>query len=808
MNPAILSPTSRFAVPEPRTGRRSPSVSPDRWRYSAKSGLDPLLFNLSPSSTLQALEALDAPLSGHDVLQDSLAAASASDRVFGIRAALAGKKLKEWHHELSAWPWPDASLSNGFRPLAAIQHGRERLNVGHADASNGLASVAGAQDHEDCGDGEYFGSITKTMVQEYEDRIEAIRHDMDDLELEDLKEYVRNAHVNPHSRLEGHRMPVLGGVASNYNHLDEFTAVVTATIMHALPTISRLSSLLSVWSTRLAVLRHVPGFQKLLKELQIDMEKEANMYQSMEFWESGKDLEHIKTTFSSRRDVLEAKIFELGRRLDTMLDLLEGKEDTVPEEWIDEMEALESDFSGWVVETERSLMEHSLKIHQRNGENKSQSDELEILGRGHPAPAPSSHQVLAQDNNVAEEDRGGSIEPQRFGGDTPSPLKSAGPGGSKRPVDRSPDGRSEVTNLPQECRLSGAEALPAITDLENDIEQSSAPGDFNLQKSDLQQKPQAETRTSEQVSESKEGLRQVDDEMEKSAFERVTLPDDSTTHEASKDLPQEGQVYTPPTYDAMEDIYIETESAVSVVTNPNRIGSSEPWKEVLNDEAILPGSENTLIRDKSAPRMTKSLSSPLYLPTLHDLEARLPEASMNQKVVNTPPRPSPLIIGPANTNYDGNASSEISSDTSHPGSGTSEYFSNMSSPEIQHASVAEYFENPVEVTTSLKSPSTPRFNLSRQSSQRTERGESETYNNGITLSPARPIHHTRRASSFAPDSTIYESTRPGDESRVRPNYLNSHSRVRSASLRSFEIIPRTEVKTQLLTHQLLLLTVI
>lgn len=801
MNPAILSPTSRFAVPGLRTGTRSPSISPDRWRYSAKSGLDPLFFNLSPTSTLQALEAPDAPLSGHDVLQDSLAAASASDRVFGIRAALAGKKLKEWHGEMRSWPWPIPPLSNGFRPLATVQQGREPLNVDCKDPNNGVATAASAQGYGDFDKEEYYGGIPKRLLQEYEDRVAAIQHEMDELEVEDLKEYVRNAHMNPLSRPEGRRIRGQEIMASDYNHLDEFTAVITATIMHALPTISRLCSLLSVWSTRLAVLRHVPGFLKLLKESQIHLETEVNMYQNMEFGGSFKDLEKIKVTFSARRSGLEAEIFELGRRLDTMLDLLEGKEDTVPEEWIDEMEALESDFSGWVAETERRLMEQSLKIHQGGRENISQSEGLEVFGRDSSALAPGSHQTLAQDQTVARKEAGDSIESQRFDGETPLPFTDTGPGGFDMPVHRLQGGPSEVTGLPQELNLSGAEALHASTILPNYIEPSSAPNDFNLREPNQKLPTQREMSTYDRQSEPKADPKPMDDETDNSTFERATLSDCSTSDEPSNDSYREGGVYTPPTRDATEDISIETKSIASVESKSNQIGSPEPREKVLGNETILPFSGGIMQIDQLVPTRTKSFSSPVYPTDFHNLEAGSSGTNINSKITASPPRPSPLIIKPTGTIYDGNASSEMSSDTSRPSSGTSEYFSNMSSPEIQHARVAEYFENPVEVITPLKSPSASLLSISRQSSQRTERGDSLTHSNGTALPPVRPISHTRRASSFAPESTIYESPRPSHESRVRPNYLSSHSRVRSASLRSFEIISRTEVSTLRLLYR-------
>ena len=107
---------------------------------------------------------------------------------------------------MAAWPWPDSYLSNGFRPLATIQDGRKWPNVDHEGAGNGFTTAASAGEHGNFDGEEYCGSIPKRLVQEYENRVEAIQHEMDELEVEDLKEYVRNAHANPLSRSEGRRL--------------------------------------------------------------------------------------------------------------------------------------------------------------------------------------------------------------------------------------------------------------------------------------------------------------------------------------------------------------------------------------------------------------------------------------------------------------------------------------------------------------------------------------------------------------------------------------------------------------------------
>lgn len=806
MNPVILSPTSRFDAPKHQAGRRSPSVSPDRWQYFARNGLDSLLSNLSPTSTLQALEAADAPTSTHDGLQTSLAAVSASDRAFGIQAALAGKKLKEWYRELSSWPWPEASLShpNGFRALAIKEHGRGRLSSDQEGLGDGFAPAANAEELGDFDDGEYCGSVPKILVREYEERIEAIQHDMDALGIEDLKEFVRDAHTNPNSRPQRRRISGQGLLAFGYNHLDEFTAVVTATIMHALPTISRLNSLLSVWSTRLAVLHQVPGFLMLLKETQVDMETGISVHKKAEFWGNGEDLESMEASFSLERATLEGKIFELGRRLDTMLDLLECKEDTVPEEWIDEMENLESDFSGWVVDFERSLMEQSLKIHHRESETTvSRSEDLENVDGGSLELGSDGHAMLLQDEEIYAESGEDNIRPQQSGERSPSILTFVAFLESNRPIDITQDENNELSRLNPESSLFSAEVPSTSTFLNNDLKWSSTTGNYSLHRSQSQLESPKEDGRYQQVFEEETGLRLVNNEVDNSPIKGPVLQDNLAAEEQSKDLSQERDAYTPSSHNTSQEVNDNTDILVSPRSRLHHMGRSETHEEAFTDEPMQSFSDNTKKVERSAPQTTGSFSIPPYPTPFDNLEDQLPGASINQPL--TTPRPARLVIRPTHTNYDGNASSEISSDTSHPGSGTSEYFSNMSSPEIHHASVAEYFENPVEVTTSLKSPSPPMAALSRQSSQRTERGESLIYDNGITLPPVRPSNHTRRASSFAPNSTILQSVGSSDGSRVRPNYLNSHSRVRSASLRSFEKIPRNEVANLLEIYSLLLL---
>ena len=54
------TPASRFAIAHQHSTPRSPSQSLHRQEYSMSHELDPLLANLSPTSTLEALEATEA----------------------------------------------------------------------------------------------------------------------------------------------------------------------------------------------------------------------------------------------------------------------------------------------------------------------------------------------------------------------------------------------------------------------------------------------------------------------------------------------------------------------------------------------------------------------------------------------------------------------------------------------------------------------------------------------------------------------------------------------------------------------------
>ncbi|KAK4695520.1 hypothetical protein P7C71_g2240, partial [Lecanoromycetidae sp. Uapishka_2] len=317
---------------EPQSFTRTPS----RRQQFTESEIKPLLSDLSPSSTLEALAATDAVNlgkrdRGRSFIQQSVACASTSERAWGIKAALASKKLQDWHQELSDWPW------GGY----------------------GEREPNSPSDQE-----QYWGSVLAATVKGYEERIENIQDDMETLEVEDLKDYVRSTHD---SRLSAFS----GAVESetSYGRLDDFTAVITATIVQALPTLSRLNSLLSTWSIRLLVLRQVPAFVRDLADSQESMLSAWIAIAKPDVPIAKRRADFTRNAFVEVQAVLQDQISQLGRRLDIMLDLQEGSEDTLPESWVDGMDNLENDYSAWVVRAEELLLNNEMNVYSRGRSN-------------------------------------------------------------------------------------------------------------------------------------------------------------------------------------------------------------------------------------------------------------------------------------------------------------------------------------------------------------------------------------------------------------------------------------------------------
>ncbi|KAI1942513.1 hypothetical protein LOZ66_000915 [Ophidiomyces ophidiicola] len=341
-----LCPTTtifRTRSPSPRRPR-----SPDRRNQFPSVDLDPLLSNLSPQSTLKALSATTAVpsdrLDPSNALATSIANVSTVERAFGIKAALAAQKLREWYTEVLTWDWPsdqDASLGKGFFSSHAASEDSLTAN----EAQN-----------------PYIGYLSIEAIAHYERRIEDIRDNIDALDVEVLKEHVLNVHIASRSRpISSQSAAQIEMKPLSYVQLSDFTTIITATILQALPILSRLNSLLSTWDIRLSVLRQIPSLLHQLKEVRLAIDT-ALIRLSMGMLPDNNDWPFSQDLLAIARQKLERKVTSLGRQIDRILDELEGRSDSLPESWIDDMEKIEADFATWIAQVQNISLKNDWQL--------------------------------------------------------------------------------------------------------------------------------------------------------------------------------------------------------------------------------------------------------------------------------------------------------------------------------------------------------------------------------------------------------------------------------------------------------------
>lgn len=370
-----------FSILEPPTESYSPPRSPRRKAQFAIKELDPLLGNLSPDSTLKALQATET-ISGdtpEDAVASSIVDATPEEREMGIRSAFAAQKLREWTHEVSQWPWPsvqDRSFGLGFISPPGARSGKET----------------------------YRGSLPAIVADKYETRLEEIRKDLDSLGIDEIKEHVLEAHRPATTTAKAPKAPTS---RSSYGRMRDFTALVTATVIQALPDLAKLNGLLDTWDIRLRVLHDLPNFQEAMKSIQSSVQKALKEIKS-----PAASTNLTEAPFNSRKIELGNQVSDLGRHVDRYLDMLEGHDDSLPQAWIDTLEKIELDYATWVVEAQHIVLRNQLASttgqrrpiretdrgsaapvqereanwHQGNGQPEATSQPSEQL-LGSPAPA-------------------------------------------------------------------------------------------------------------------------------------------------------------------------------------------------------------------------------------------------------------------------------------------------------------------------------------------------------------------------------------------------------------------------------------
>ena len=357
-NPTALTSTTRFRPTHIRAHSRSPSRSPVRRAQFTAQHLDPLLRNLSPHSTLKALQATDTIPAGpeQDILTNSIADATPEEREIGIRAAFAAQKLREWRYEISHWMWPgqkERALGLGFLPP------REDADI---IDENGQRRI-------------YLGRLPLGVVDQYEMRIDEIRDALETLKMEEIKDHVLQAH-SPSAEADTRPEPFQArtGPRKSYGRMRDFTALITATVIQALPDLAVVNMLIETWDIRLTVLRDLPMLLSIMKA------SKAGVWTAISTIRDPSQAPLVTILdFETTKQMLGDKVADLGIRIDRRLDLLEGQDDALPQGWIDSLETLELDYATWVVEAQRlaannQSAEDSKQVeHQAEHQNKSPS---------------------------------------------------------------------------------------------------------------------------------------------------------------------------------------------------------------------------------------------------------------------------------------------------------------------------------------------------------------------------------------------------------------------------------------------------
>ncbi|KAK3691888.1 hypothetical protein LTR37_018381 [Vermiconidia calcicola] len=348
MNPPRLpSPTKR------NQHARSPSRSPVR-QYNHARDFDPLLRDLSPTATLRAFSSRPEEARS-ETLGRSIETASHGERALGAQAAQACMDIRAWAREIRAWEWA------GTFDVPEPARKKQRMSTFSIGSHVSRPSIGQAEN--DAGDELYWGSLNADTVPRYQRRINEITEDLDEIDVEELKDYVLSAH-----RRAGYGAADVDdsigaiGADTNLKRLDDFTALITATILQSLPYLSRLHRLLETWTIRLTILRQTSAYLLDLKQARTDLDHGWAALAISSLPEAEDAMKRAGAVFSREtmlemKGVVEKQVYSLGRRLDGFLDLLEGREECVPERWIEEFEMLEEQYGEWVVQAERKVLE-------------------------------------------------------------------------------------------------------------------------------------------------------------------------------------------------------------------------------------------------------------------------------------------------------------------------------------------------------------------------------------------------------------------------------------------------------------------
>jgi hypothetical protein len=326
------------------------------------------LRDLSPHTTLQAFTQRPMPYdTGRDEYKifACIETLTPAERDLGTRVAKAAQRLKSWCDEIQQWGW-----SGSFEPPSEEYRELRRQSLELRIREH----VKDPGNAEKLPPLEYWGSILSVEVRSHEARLDDMSDELIALDIEELKGHVLDMHPGSRSRPSS---AGYGAERPNYTPLDDFNFLITQTLLSALPHHFQLKERLSAWTARVTVLREAPRYLDDLKTTQRAIRMGWQALASLEDT-SDAAIGTWKNTLDTASGVLRDRVGDLGRRLDQLLDTLEGREDCLPDKWIDSFESIEAEFGRWAHDSRRKMMEVDL---WRDSENKA----TEVRDQHHPS---------------------------------------------------------------------------------------------------------------------------------------------------------------------------------------------------------------------------------------------------------------------------------------------------------------------------------------------------------------------------------------------------------------------------------------
>ena len=310
------------------------------------------LRDLSPNTTLRAFTQRPMP---YDVTRDEykmfacIDTLTPAERDLGARVAKAAQRLKSWCDEIAQWGW-----SGSFEQPTDEHKERRRRSLQMRIQEH----VHRLPDPDHLPQLEYWGSLLSVEVQAHEARLDDISDELIALDVEELKGHVLDMHPATASRPSSAGY----GARSSYKPMDDFNFLITQTLISALPHHLQLKDRLQTWTARVTVLREAPRYLDRLKAAQEAMRRGWDALVSPRN-PSDAVFDAWKGTVDTVARAMQNSVSDLGRRLDVMLDTLEGLQDRLPDGWIDVFEGVEGDFGRWTQESQRKIIEFDVRRH-------------------------------------------------------------------------------------------------------------------------------------------------------------------------------------------------------------------------------------------------------------------------------------------------------------------------------------------------------------------------------------------------------------------------------------------------------------